>query len=184
MKMHFKRHLSTILSAVASVGVIFTAISTAKSALKAEKKDTIEEKIVCYIPVAVVVSGTIVCIIGSNRISKRQQASLIGMYTILERRFKKYTNKVKEHYGAKAHNQIMDEIIKEECNPPDIWLPGLIGYSVLVPNNLSEEEVTRTFYDKFSKRYFESTLSKVLEAEATLNRDYVLGGALELNNFL
>lgn len=181
--MKLKRHLPALLSVIASAGVIFTAISSSKAALKAEKKTATKEKVICYIPTAVVAAGTILCIGGSHRLNRKQQASLIGMYTMLSNRFERYKKHLKDIYGEEAHEKVMDAVLKEECNPPDMWAPGLVGVSVLVPNNLGEEEVTRTFYDSFSRRYFESTLSKVMEAEMLVNRDYCLGADISVNDY-
>ena len=39
------------------------------------------------------------------------------------------------------------------------------------------------FYDAFSRRYFESTIAQVLEAEYHLNRNLSLGGDVCINDF-
>ena len=39
------------------------------------------------------------------------------------------------------------------------------------------------FYDSFSKRYFQSTIEQVIQAEYHLNRNFVLGGYVTLNQF-
>ena len=41
----------------------------------------------------------------------------------------------------------------------------------------------RLFYDAFSRRYFESTIAQVLEAEYHLNRNLSLGGDVCINDF-
>ena len=41
----------------------------------------------------------------------------------------------------------------------------------------------RLFYDTFSRRYFESTIAQVLEAEYHLNRNWSLGGDVCVNDF-
>lgn len=58
----------------------------------------------------------------------------------------------------------------------------MYGATTLDFGDINEE--VRTFYDCFSGRYFESTLSKVLQAEYHLNRNFALGGLyVEVNNF-
>ena len=39
------------------------------------------------------------------------------------------------------------------------------------------------FYDSFSKRYFESSINRVIQAEYYLNRDFALSGHLPVNHF-
>lgn len=177
-----KKHIPTILSVGACVGVIFTAIASSKAAVKAEKEETTAGKVKCYIWTIVVAGTTIIGIIGADHINRKQKAGLIAACALLEKRLREYQTGVKEVLGEDAHQQVMDHIVKEKCNPVDVWHPGLVGACVLVPNNLSEPEVVRTFYDCYSQRYFESTLSKVLEAEFTLNRDYNLGGEVCIND--
>lgn len=46
-----------------------------------------------------------------------------------------------------------------------------------------EPEVSRTFYDSFSQRYFESTIEKVIQAEYHLNRNFMFAGVIPLNDF-
>ena len=50
-------------------------------------------------------------------------------------------------------------------------------------NDSTNPEVVRTFYDYISDRHFESTLSKVIAAEYHLNRNFVLGAFVTLNDF-
>ena len=37
------------------------------------------------------------------------------------------------------------------------------------------------FYDSFSKRYFESSVNRVIQAEYYLNRDFAFGGRISVN---
>ena len=46
-----------------------------------------------------------------------------------------------------------------------------------------EPEIVRTFYDAFSQRHFESTISKVIQAEYHLNRNFMFNGVISLNDF-
>ena len=189
---------STILCFVASAGVILNGVMTAWATTKVEKlKQDPEYKVLptskkvlrlipYYIPSTVTSVGTITCIFGANSLNRKQQASLISAYAITEQTFRKYKDKVIERYGKQAHNDIMDEIIKEECRDVDISTQGFMSIDTLDPDS-DVLEVTRTFFDRWSKRYFESTLSKVIEAEYHLNRNYTMRGAAtpnELYEFL
>ena len=94
-----KRNASTILTGLGAAGVLATAIVTAKEAPKAlslleAAKETKGEKLTkwekvkiagpAYIPAIITGAATAACIFGSNVISKRQQATLISAYVLLD----------------------------------------------------------------------------------------------------
>ena len=91
MKASIKNKMPTILTCLGGVGVVFTSVLTAKATPKAlrlidetEREKGVElskwEKVrvtaPVYIPPVIIGSATILCIFGSNLLSKRQQASL------------------------------------------------------------------------------------------------------------
>lgn len=196
-----KHHNSTILTVLGSFGVIGTAVVTAKVTPKAveliksdsrknhdgdpyayTKKEAIKSAWKCYIPVALVGGTTISCIVGANILNKQAQASLASAYALLDSSYREYKGKLKELYGEEAHNNIVDAIVKEHCEDVYIHTDNLIGTSCL-DFITSDPEVTRIFYDSFSKRYFETTINKVLQAEYHLNRNYTIGSSITLNEF-
>lgn len=177
-----KKNLPTLLSIAAGVGVILTAVSSSRDAIKAQQEETTAGKVRSYIPTIFIAGGTIVCIISSNRLSKKQYAQLLAAYAMLEAEYQKYKKGVKEVLGEDAHQKVIEHIVKSECTPPDIWVPGFFGdSSELIPSNLGDPDATRTFYDLRSKRYFESTLAQVIQAEYYMNRDMNLGRFISLN---
>lgn len=197
-----RKYSPVALSCIASIGVIVTAIMAAKATPKAvelihadskEKHDgdpnayTKKEAIIaawkCYIPAAAFGFSTIACIMGANALNRKQQAELASAYALIQNSYKKYREKLKEEYGEEAHNKIMDSIIKEKCNEVSIYTPGMLSNSTLDFGEGIEPEITRTFYDSFSGRYFESTIEKVIQAEYHLNRNFIFGGAISLNEF-
>ena len=134
-----KRNSSTILSIVAGVGVIATAVFTADAVPKAEERKkkaeeqkgeplTIVETVVAeapaYIaPVAVGVT-TVVGILSANALNRRQQAALTSAYALLDRGYKQYSGKVKELFGEDADIKIRDAIAMEVCSNPGCYAPG------------------------------------------------------------
>lgn len=56
-----------------------------------------------YIPTIITGAGTIACIFGANILNKRQQASLMSAYALVDNSFTEYKNKLKELYGEEAH---------------------------------------------------------------------------------
>lgn len=194
-----RKYSPIALSCLASAGVIATAVLSAKATPKAlvvidSKKDelkspelttkeTIKAAWKCYIPTAAVGTATIVCIIGSNALSRHQQAALVGAYAIVQKTYADYKNKLKELYGEEAHEAIMDAIVKEKCEDVVISASGGFYDSSLDFGAEVEPDIQRTFYETITERYFESTTAKVIEAEYHLSRNFVLGGAASLNEF-
>lgn len=198
LKLNFKRASPTILTFVAVVGVVSTAVSAVAATPKAlklidkaavekgeelNKTEVVRATFKVYIPSFLIGMSTITCICAANILSKRQQAMITSAYTLLSNSYKEYKIKLKELYGEEAHNAIIDSIAKEQCSAPHITCPGLIKTSTLDFDDCAEPELIRTFYDNFSKRYFESTISKVIQAEYHLNRNLMLIGGVSLNNF-
>lgn len=177
-----KRNSATILTCVGGVGVVATAVLTAKATPKAlrlldEAKEIKGEELSkveivkvagpAYIPAVLVGVSTIACIFGANSLNKRQQAALMSAYALLDSSYKEYKQKVGELYGEDAHNQIKDAIAKDKYNEQEIKM----------------DSDKRLFYDEYSDRYFESTTEEVLKAEFELNKTLAENGGAFLNEF-
>lgn len=195
-----KKASPTILTCLGAVGVVATAVlavnATPKALERLEKAkevkndengenltriETIAACWPCYIPAAATGIATIGCIFGANVLNRRQQASLASAYALLNRSYTDYKRKMKELYGEEAHQRIMKELAVEKAEDIRITGCGLCSSSCLEFEDANEEP--RLFYDSFGERYFQSTISKVLEAEYHLNRNFVLGGFVPLNQF-
>lgn len=189
-----KRASPFILTSIGAAGVIFTSIAASKATLKAnslikekadgskmDKKTILKLSWKCYIPTALIGIGTVFCIFGANALNKKQQAALSSAYILISNKYKNYTEKLKELYGEEAHKRILEEI--EVKQPKDIYIstPNLTGFSSLDFDD--EYETPILFYDSFSERYFESTISRVLLAEYYLNRNFSLGWIPSVNDF-
>ena len=184
---------SLVLSVAGAAGVIFTALAASKATLKAEKKlsDISDAELTkfekakiaapIYIPTVLIGAGTIVCIFGSHSFNKRQQALLTSAYALLNETHKEYVNKVKDICGEETHQKIINEIQIEKCKDTSISHECMC--EVVFDDFSDIPEETILFYDSFSKRYFESTLSKVLLAEYHLNRNFCLGWIPSVNDF-
>ena len=177
-----KRNASTILTGLGAAGVLATAILTAKETPKAlslledakEKKGeklTKWEKIKiagpAYIPAIITGASTVACIFGSNIISKRQQATLMSAYALLDNSYKEYKKKVNELYGEKVGERVREEIAKNKY----------AGNGSLSDNN------KELFFDFYSGRYFESTKEAVMWAQYETNRALIVNGAVCLNEY-
>ena len=179
----------------AGVGVVATAVLAAKAAVKAERvraeAETKENRIFkkpeivrtvapVYIPTVVTGALTIACVFGASYLNKKQQIALTSVLTMTRDQFKQYRRKVKDIYGEAAHQRIMDELSVEKAMDAKIEAPGLASNSCL---DFHEEEERHIFQECYSGRHFESTFSRVLQAEYHLNRNFALGGIVSLNDF-
>lgn len=182
-----KKHSATILSCMASVGVIGTAILTYRARPKIEQLlDDVDEDNVKYkkelaigivkvcIPPVTVGLGTIVCIMGANVLNRQQIASVVSSYALLAKSFDKYIEKSNEIFGEDACDKIVDAIAVETAKDMNITSAGICSRCITVP--LADMGDKRLFYDRFSDRFFESTMENVLSAEYHLNRNFCLHG--------
>lgn len=192
---HFLRNSSTTaLTCIASLGVIATTVSAVKATPKAlSKLENVEqekgeklsiwEKVKIagpsYGPTIAIGAGTVSCIIGANVLTKRSQANLASAYALVDQSYKEYKDKVKELFGEETHQQILDSLAAEKAK--DIYLNAGSGGSLYFDDRNNEEK--RLFYDSFSRRYFECSLAQLLEAEYHLNRNWMLGADVNINDF-
>ena len=181
-KKFIKRNGSTILTCMGGIGVVATTVMAVKATPKAlelleqaeiEKDEslTILEKIQIagpsYIPTILVGASTIACIFGANVLNKRQQASLLSAYALLDNSYKEYKKKVSELYGEEANKNIQNELAKDSYKEADV----------------EYEDNKLLFYDEYSQQYFNSTMEDVLRAEYILNHDFSYHGYATLNEF-
>ena len=176
------RNGSTILTCVGAAGVVATAVMAVKATPKAsmliekakeEKGESLTKfEIVkvagpSYIPSIITGAATIACIFGSNIISKRQQATLMSAYALLDNSYKEYKKKTDELYGEEAGKHIREEIAKDKYTGDDAL----------------EDNEKELFYDFYSGRYFESTKEAVMWAEYETNRALFVNGGVGINEF-
>lgn len=191
-----KNGVPILLSCAGAAGVVATAVFAVKATPKAEqlikqaeyaKEEKLSKAEVAktvwklYIPSVAFGATTILCIIGSCVLNRKQQAALIGAYAMLDSSYQNYKNKVKELYGEDAHRDIVKSMVVEKSK--DTHVTAITNWSEASLDFENDDEPTRLFYDCISKRYFETTVTKVLEAEYHLNRNFVIGGYVTLNEF-
>lgn len=201
MQSNIKRTLPTILTFISAVGVIGTTVLAVKATPKAiakieddsrrnhdgdsqayTKAEAIKSAWKYYIPTTLVGTSTLVCIFGTNILNSHSQASIASAYALINESYKDYKNKVKEIYGEEAHQNIINSIMAEKTEEMYISAGNFCSTTSLSFEERNPEDI-RTFYDSFSKRYFECTVAQVLEAEYHLNRNWILGDDVCLNDF-
>ena len=175
-----KRNASTILTCIGGPGVVATSVMAVKATPKALMKieeakvekgeDLSKWEIVkvagpSYIPAIVIGVSSIACIFGANALNKRQQASLMSAYALLDNSYKEYRGKLIELYGEDADTRIRTEIAKDKYTGDEV----------------NEDNDKVLFYDEFSGRYFNATMIDVLTAEYEFNKRMSDRGGAYLN---
>ena len=158
------RSSPTILTVVASIGVIattITAVQATPKAIKLLKEAELEKgenltklEIVrvagpTYIPSVLLGVSTIACIFGANALNQKKQASLMSAYVMLNESYKQYRKSAKTVYGEDADDKIHAEMAKDA-----------------------------------SKKYFRTTMAAVLNAQYHVNRNLSIKGDCSLNEYL
>jgi hypothetical protein len=187
-----KRHSPIVLTGFAILGVVSTAVLTARATTRAnatileyEKKDnglwikaSVKEKFrlvwPIYIPPVVTGLATIACTIGAQSINTRRQAALMGAFTLTEGAFQEYKEQVAEALTKPQKDKIETAIAQRKLdeNPPSTELLMQADGKVLV-------------LDLFTGRYFRSTQETIRMAQNDVNERLTSGGEMyvSLNEF-
>lgn len=163
-----------ILTGVGVTGVIGTAILTGRATVKATdmirevqyRTEVFElptkEKIALvwkvYIPPVGAAVLTIAAIVCSNRTLDKRAAAVAAAYAISERSWQEYKDKIVEKLGPKKEQAARDEQAQDEVNrrPPSMQTV-ILG------------EGDSLCMDRWSGRYFRSTMEKVKTAMVDIN---------------
>lgn len=179
-----------ILAGIGIGGVVTTSILAAKATIRAkelvdearkEKADgelTLQESVQAgwkpYVPA--VISGvlTVGAIVASTTISQKRQTALAGLYAVSEAALKEYQDKIESRYGTKEAQEIKDGLnatrVEKAGVPP--WDDSVLPVGDVL------------CFDKFTGRYFSSSVQKIQSAENEINR-MIYGGDMcaSLNEF-
>ena len=176
-----KSNSPEILTALGVSGVITTAYLAAKASFQAAEilldrdnagRITDEEEkrykhLVwkCYIPAGISGVATVACIIGASRSSGKRTAAAVTAYSLTERAFSEYKEKVVEQVGKGKEQKIRDDIAQEAVlnQPPTSKEVVIVGPGQVLCCEL------------YTHRYFRSdmeTLRKsVNDINARINQD-------------
>lgn len=163
-----KNNSPTILTVVGSIGVVVTAVMSARDTLKAKKridyerdyqdkefdaKEKIKIAAPCYVPTIISGVSTVLCIYGANKLSRNVQKSLTSAYMLLDQSYKEYRKSVKEVYGEDGEKEVVKNVSSRQAEK----------------SNEIDLNSTNTFFDFFSLQFFESDLQTILDAEKAAN---------------
>lgn len=179
-----------ILTGIAVTGTITTALLAGRASFKAAQiladdlhyrepgdeatpRDKLEMTWKLYIPAVGAGVTTVICIIASNRIGTRRAAAMAAAYSISEKAFAEYKDKVVERLGDAKEQKIRDEIAQDQVNR----------------NPVSTREVIITgngdvlCYDSITGRYFQSNVESLRKAQNDVNHQILMNMYASLNDF-
>ena len=125
-----KENLPHILTGVASVGVVATAIETGKAVLKIKKLDENEDddrkasdkaKSVIWSVFPAVVTGalTIGCIVSSDVVHTKRYTSLLGAFVLTKSEYEKHKDDLKELLGQDKAKEIEHKLAEKRVKEFD-----------------------------------------------------------------
>ena len=125
-----------------------------------------------FVPTVGLVVVGITQIVCARNITKNKLAAITTAYTISDKAYKTYRDKVKEIVEPEKYENIQREVVRETVNrnPANKENINVLGNKVLI-------------YDSSADRYFEGTLNEVEKAVNTLNKRMRNDMTISLNEF-
>jgi len=165
-----------ILTGFGVAGAITSAVLTGRAAFRVgldvserydEETPTGKELVKNYykefIPPAVVLAGTVVCIVGATTVSSRRTAAITAAFKLSEELAEGYKKKVVETIGAQKEEKMRSELVKDR-----VERAGGLGDVIIVGSEVM-------FEDALTGRLFKSEMVKVQNAVNEINN--------QINNF-
>lgn len=126
-----------------------------------------------YIPAGILCITSTCCLISATTISTKRQAALATAYTLSEKAFTTYKNKVIETIGEKKEKKIREEIAQDSVSKDN----GEKRQIIITPSGQT------LCMDSISGRYFRSDLDTIRKAVNELNRELLTSNYISLNKF-
>lgn len=177
---------SIILTGGAIIGLGATAIFTAKGQMKADeivakknpvdRKDLIKSTYKCYIPAAISGVLTLICIVTSQYISRKEIAGLAASLGVLAANRDQLEKAIKEKYGEDALVELRERILPYK--KPEVK-------DGKEADRFSAEETGNgdlLCYEGYSGRWFRSSKEAVIKAEEEYNLRFKDGEYLSFND--
>lgn len=175
-----------ILTAVGVTGTIATAYQTGKATYKAasvlhDESPALTESNVekvrlvwkFYVPPVLTGAWTIGAIILSHRVSSKRAAAVAAAYSISERAFSEYKEKVIEKIGENKERDVRTEVAQQRMKDQPVSQSNVIvtgGGEVLC-------------YDMFTGRYFFSEMETIRKAMNDINQEIMAAGYASVTDF-
>lgn len=138
-----------------------------------ETKEKVQLVWTLYIPAVGACVTTVIAIVAANQIGTRRTAAMAAAYSVSEKAFGEYREKVVTKMGEKKEQVVRDEIAQDRVdrNPASQNQLVMIGDSEVL------------CYDQFSGRYFNSSMETIKKAQNDLNFKILNEGYASLNDF-
>ena len=180
---------TTIFTAIGVTGVITTAYLTGRASFKAAEllldekmagrdgedaldiRETIDLTWKLYIPPAMTGVVTVGCIIAANRVGTRRAAALAAAYTLSEKAFGEYREKIVEKIGEKKEQEARDDLARDRIRKnPDREVVIIEGNAVRC-------------YEAYTGRYFTSNIEALKKAQNDVNHQVLNSYYASLTDF-
>lgn len=173
-----------ILTGIGVAGTISTTFLTAKATFKAADILAEEDKDIStrdkfflvwkvYVPAGCVGTVTIAAIVMSNRITSRRLAAMATAYTLSEKAYNEYQEKIRETFGKNKAEKVKDDIAQDQVSNNPVT-----NQQVIVT---SHGDVL--CYEAHSGRYFNSDMEALKKAQNDFNYQMLNHGYGALSDF-
>lgn len=181
-----------ILTTLGVVGTCATAYYTAKATFRASDvihteerkrrlnqdpelttKERVELVWKIYMPAAGVMTLSCVSIVLANRISTRRTVAMAAAYTISERAYAEYKDKVVQQIGKNKEQKIREELAQERIERAH------------APANImvATDDGVVWCHDAFSNQYFKSDMESLRRAQNDVNAQILHSDSATVNDF-
>lgn len=186
-----KKNSPEILTALGISGVMTTSYLAGKASFKAsevireeetlkgasnDSKERFKErtKLVwkLYIPTGVSGAATVACVVGATRASNRRTAAAFTAYSLTERAFSEYKEKVVEQIGKGKEQKIRDEIAQDHVDKRPLSKEVIIVESGRV-----------LCCELYTHRYFRSDMETLRKAQNDVNERVINQLYVSLDEF-
>ena len=181
-----------ILTAIGVAGTVTTAFLTGRASYKSaellrredeempfseETTEAFKQKLKCvwrlYVPAAGTAMFTVAAIICASRIGTRRAAAMAAAYTLSEKAFHEYREKVVEKIGSNKEREVRDEIAQDRVRERPLGSREVVvaaGGDVLC-------------FETHTGRYFRSDIETLKKAQNTLNYRVINDNYASLTDF-
>lgn len=188
LKHIFHQNLPLILTSMAVTGTISTVVLAVKATPQAHidianaqseqteplsAVDKVRLTWRYYIPTALVGGATLSAILGAHGVNMRRQAALVGLYSLTDRAFSEYKDKMVDVIGPKKEAQAREDLAAAAIERDDV-----ASKEVYIVGN-----GTHKIYDENSGRLFESDIESVRKAVNDINAQINNEVYASLNDF-
>lgn len=182
------RNKAGLLSAIACVGVVVTAVLAGKGAIKAKKTidewteekhepltkfETVQASAPAFIGAAISGAATIGCVVAAQKINSKHIATITASAAMVAKKYDEYLKTNVKINGREAHEKVMQEMTAQDAKKRN--LTSETFFTSCSTGSCWDDAEERLFYDTITGTYFRSTLARVIDAEYHMNHHFTSG---------